>query len=477
MLEINQITLNTKELENQLNDFRDRLMIWFKEIREHPVINPNLDKLIDAFKEDRLNQTGIGLTNAVNEFIKRIIPGLANTAGPRAFPWVLGGVTPAALVGAIYQIMYDQINMVSGASIAPKFETETIHLLLDLMNLSRKEFVGTLTTGATASNLCALASARQWCGEQSGLNISQEGIYSSSKIEVYSASPHASIGKSLSVIGMGRHIIPVATLSNREAIDVSALETLLKKATQKAKIIVASAGTVNTGDFDNLKDVAALCQRYNAWLHVDGAFGLFARCTDQYAALVSGVELADSITCDGHKWLNVPYDCGILFVRKKHKRLLIATFSTVADYMGTASDEPMNKGVENSRALRALPVWMTLKAYGQSGYNELVVRNCQFAQEIGKLISSGKDYQLITPVKLNIVLFKGIDIDTTEKNTNLIKQINATGKIFITPSSYNKKPALRIAVCNWQTTLADDLNSVYTALKEGMTNYKKNNYS
>lgn len=456
-----------------LSAFSNDAVDFYETIRQHRVIPADLTARIQALIEAPLPIQGLGIDATIACLKKDILPGLAHTAGPRAFPWVIGGVTPAAFVGALYQILYDQINMVSGASIGPKLENETIKLLLDLFQLSRDAFEGNFTTGATASNLCALAIARQWCGEESGINIANEGVRHLPALEVYAATPHASIGKALAILGMGRNsLVTTPTLAQRESIDLEKLAALLAASAAPAKIVVASAGTVNTGDFDDLLGLKQLCIQYNAWLHVDAAFGLFARCSPRHANLITGIELADSITADGHKWLNVPYDCGILFLKKAHKRYQIAAFSSVADYMSQAADEPMNKGIENSRALRALPAWATLKAYGQAGYTNLVQRNCVFAEKAGALISAIEGYALLTPVRLNIVLFHAKAITTPEENAQLLQAINDTGKIFITATVYAGKPALRIAVCNWQTEAALDLEAIHEALLAGL-NYKK----
>lgn len=468
------ISLNKVTLPKLLNTFVTDVMSFYDSIRERPAIPLDLSARITALVEKSLNIEGLGLEKATTTLKENIVPGLANTSGPRAFPWVVGGVTPAAFIGALYQILYDQINMISGASIGPKLESETIKLLLDLFQLPRNIFEGNFTTGATASNICALAIARQWIGEQHGINIAVDGMNGVTPIEIYSGSAHASISKALGILGMGRkNLKSVSTLQDREAIDIVALETLLKNSTAKAKIVVASAGTVNTGDFDNLVEVKKICEKYNAWLHVDAAFGLFARCSDQFHALTSGVEFADSITVDGHKWLNVPYDCGMLFINSEHKRHQVATFSSVADYMSKAADEPMNKGIENSRALRALPVWTSLKAYGQKGYQELIERNCSFAQAAAAMLLETGEYKILAPIRLNIVLFQGVGINTSEENAKLTQEINKTGKIFITSTVYAGKPALRIAVCNWQTSVDLDLEAVRAALTEGMAAYRE----
>lgn len=468
------ISLNKVILAELLSSFAADVLGFYESIRSRPVVPLDLPERIAALVDDALKTEGLGLEGATRILKKDILPGLANTSGPRAFPWVIGGVTPAAFIGALYQILYDQINMVSGASIGPKLETVTIKLLLDLFELPRDIFEGSFTTGATSSNICALATARQWWGEQNGINIAVEGMTDLPPFEIYSASPHASISKALGVLGMGRKsLILTPTLTAREAIDADALEVYLARSTARAKIVVASAGTVNTGDFDDLIRIREICSKYNAWLHVDAAFGLFAKCHAKYKNLIAGIELADSVTADGHKWLNVPYDCGMLFIKSVHKSCQIATFSSVADYMSKAADEPMNKGIENSRALRALPAWVSLKAYGHQGYEKLVEHNCAFAQAVAAMLSESGHYKLLAPVRLNIVLFQGIEISSLEENAKLVQEINKTGKIFITATVYEGKPALRIAVCNWQTSIILDLSVTQEALMEGLSAYRR----
>lgn len=467
------IIFDKKILDKLLDDFRNDVINFYNTIREQSVIPTDLAIQVEGFVELPLSLNGCGLNLATKALKKDILPGLAYTAGPRSFPWVVGGTTPAAFMGALYQVLYDQINMVSGASIGPKLEHETIKLLMDLFGLSRKFFDGNFTTGATASNISALAIARQWWGEQYGVNIATEGMTALPPCEIYSGSPHASISKALSILGMGRkNLILVPLLKKQEAINIAALEEYLVKSKAKAKIIVASAGTVNTGDFDDLIKIKELCIKYNAWLHVDAAFGLFASCSERYSKLIKGIEAADSITADGHKWLNVPYECGMLFIKKEHKKHQIHTFSSIADYMSKSADEPLNKGIENSRKLSAISVWASLKAYGRSGYSELVERNCAFAKEAADMINNMSEYEILSPVKLNIVLFKAKIIQKSEENQKLLQEINATGKIFITSTIYNNNPALRIAVCNWQTDSQLDLPAVYEALTDGINSYK-----
>jgi glutamate/tyrosine decarboxylase-like PLP-dependent enzyme len=278
-------------------------------------------------------------------------------------------------------------------------------MLRDLLNLP-PSFSGTLVSGATMANFVGLAQGRQWCGETLGVDTSLKGIYNIPLIKVFSAAPHSSIQKTLCMLGMGREALhKVGTLPNREAIDLRALEEELKKLKNPC-IVSASLGTVNTGDFDDLEGLASLKEKYSFWLHVDGAFGTFAGVSKTHRNLTKGVEFADSITADGHKWLNVPYDCGVQFTR--HNDLQVKVFQNWAAYLTSDVDRAsnlINLTPENSRRFRGLPVWVSLIAYGRQGIEDIVERNCALAKELSDKIERHNAFELMAETRLNIVSF------------------------------------------------------------------------
>jgi glutamate/tyrosine decarboxylase-like PLP-dependent enzyme len=406
---------------------------------------------------------GMGALKTLDFFEKNYAAKISNSAGPRYFGFVTGGSTPASVAGDWLVSAYDQNACGSNDSVAPQIERQTIHFFKQMFGLT-DDFFGSFVTGATMSNFVGLALGRQWVGEQYGVNASNEGL--GFPIKVISANPHASVIKSLSMLGMGRNaLVRIPALEDREAIDVSMLDQYLAQNTGPV-IIVANAGTVNTGDFDDLLAIAALKGKYRFWLHIDAAFGGFAACSKKYEHLTAGIDEADSITIDAHKWLNVPYDAAMQFTR--HKELQLKVFQNSAAYLGDPLKNPdfFHYTPENSRRWRALPSWFSLVAYGKEGHCEIVERNCLAAKYLGEKIVNEPKFTLLSPVKLNIVCFT-INVEglRPEVIQHYLAAIRDNGKVFFTPTLYKGTPAIRAAISNWQTAL-QDMDIAFEVLKE-----------
>ena len=401
---------------------------------------------------------GIGALETLALFKERYAAWMSGSAGPRYYGFVTGGVTPAALAGDWLTSVYDQNSLGSDESIAPQLELETIALLRQLFGLP-DEYTGSFVTGATMSNFVGLAIARQWVGLKRNINFAEKGLWGTDPSPIFSATPHSSIYKSLSMLGMGRETITsIPCIPNREAIDISALEDHLRNLDGKPSIVVANAGTVNTVDFDDITAIAALKTRYQFWLHVDAAFGGFAACSPKYRSLVEGMDQADSITIDAHKWLNVPYDAAIQFTR--HLDLQAEVFQNAAVYLGQeiSSSNFVHLTPENSRRLRAMPSWFSLMAYGKEGYAEIVERNCQLAEWLGEEIDRSDAFELLAPVHLNGICFtfkKGGERASFDLVKAYLQRLKAKGDVFLTPTIYKGTPAIRVSIANWKTTQKD----------------------
>ncbi len=403
-----------------------------------------------------LPRAGLGTAETLALFMQRYGHHMPASNGPRFWGFVTGGTTPAALAGDWLVSAYD-LNLSSAAnSIAPNIEFEAIHLLRDLFGLP-DSFSGTFVTGATMANMAGLALGREWAARQQGISVAEEGLYGLPPVPVLSGAAHSSIPKALSMLGMGRATLrPVVTLpGTREAVDVAALRAGLEQLKGQPCIVVANAGTVNTVDFDNLAAIADLRAEFPFWLHVDAAFGGFAACSPRYRVLMAGVEAADSLTIDAHKWLNVPYDAAMIFTR--HRDLQQAVFRNRAAYLGEMVEpiDFVHLGPENSRRLRALPVWFTLMAYGRAGYQEIVESCCDLAEQLGRWIDASAAFTLLAPVRMNGVCFTLAHDRDDQAIHAYLARLRDDGRVFLTPTHFQGRPAIRASLSNWLTQEAD----------------------
>ena len=406
-----------------------------------------------------LPDEGIGAHGTQNVFEEIFLPFIVASSGPRYWGFVTGGGTPAAIAADWLVSVFDQNTQSVGGpgDCSALLEQQTIKMVLDLLGLPQ-EFNGGFVTGATMSNFSGLAVARQWYGKLLGVDIAREGLRSTPR--VYTAAAHSSSLKALSMLGIGSaNTYAVPCLPGKEAMDIEAFRQVLEENGNEPFIILASAGTVNSVDFDDLDQLAQLKKNYNCWLHVDAAFGAFAACTNSYAQLLNGWQHADSITIDFHKWLNVPYDSAIILTRKEHANLQTQTFqNSSAPYLGIMSGEfsYLNFVPENSRRFRALPVWFTLMAYGKEGYTWIVENDIRLANLLADgLVASGY-FELVAPVRLNTVCFAvHPDHSRAMSITGFLKELHKKGIVFMTPSAYLGKPCIRAALVNYRTTERD----------------------
>ncbi|WP_210522142.1 pyridoxal phosphate-dependent decarboxylase family protein [Hymenobacter terricola] len=403
-----------------------------------------------------LPEEGAGGEAALRQFWAEYAPQLGASAGPRFLGFVTGGSTPAALAADWLVSAIDQNLSSDGYSVAPAIERAALHLLRQLFGLP-DAFAGVFVTGATQSNLVGLAVARQWAAARAGHDVAQQGLFGLPPLPLLSGAAHSSIYKAAAILGLGRaQVRAVGQLPGREAIDPQALEAALRELNGQPAVVVANAGTVNSTDFDDLGALVALQQRYPFWLHVDAAFGGFAAVVPELADRVAGWEQADSITIDAHKWLNVPYDAAMLFTR--HQPLQAEVFKNSAAYLGPLGDRPdfVHLGPENSRRFRALPVYLSLLAYGRAGIADIVARNCAQAAALGALLDASSAFRLLAPVRLNVVCFTLTGANTSGRHIReFLERVRDSGETFLTPTVYAGMPGMRAAFSNWRTGLPD----------------------
>lgn len=409
-----------------------------------------------------LPENGNGSLQTIHQLLTRGLDAATNSSGPRFFHFVTGGSTPAAVAADWWVSTIDNnAGLWVSSPLASTVEKVAIGWLKDLFQLPAA-WSAVLTTGATMSNFTALGAARQWWGQEHGADIAKDGMAGLPPLPVLTSGfVHASAKKALSMLGIGHGT--VRTLSGDAAgrLDLQALDRELRALNGAPAIVIATAGEVNAGGFDPIAAMAELAGRHHAWLHVDGAFGLFARLSPITSDLASGIEQADSVIADGHKWLNVPYDCGFAFVRDG--RLLNAVFGMGAPYFpATETDHPdfLYLAPEMSRRARSLAVWATLAAYGRSGYRAMIERHVALAKRLGGQIRESSDFELLEEPRLNVVCFRYHpdriqDADLDKINRRLGQAIIADGRVYFGTTVYAGKVAFRPAISNWRTTEHD----------------------
>ena len=421
---------------------------------EAPVLAPGAAEAGDRLGGS-LPEQGDGALAALRELVEVGAEAATASAGPRFFHFVTGGVTPAAHGADWLASTFDQ-NAFSAVSspLGSSLEATAIAWLLDLFELP-SSWGGVLTTGATTANFVGLAAARRWWAERHGVDVDELGFAGLPEVPVFSSGyVHPSATKALAMLGLGRGSVRVVARDAAGRLDEDALERELAALGGAPAILIGNAGDVNTGDFDPIGRLADLAARYDAWLHVDGAFGLFARVTPRAAALAEGVERAHSVISDGHKWLNVPYDCGFAFVRDTAP--LRPTFALTAAYLpGDEIPSP-----ESSRRARSLAVWATLRAYGRAGYRAMVERHLELAQRLARRVDGSPELERLAEVPLNIVCFRfhppGLsDAELDDLNARLGAEVLADGRVFFGTTRYEGRVAFRPAFVNWRTTEAD----------------------
>jgi glutamate/tyrosine decarboxylase-like PLP-dependent enzyme len=433
---------------------------YLADIDSRAVLDPGAEEVIHGWA-DAMPEEGGGTLAAVRDLASRGQEAATRSSGPRFFHFVMGGGTPAALAADWLTSVFDQVAFGWASSpMGARLEQIATDWLRQLFELP-EEFGGALTSGATMANFAALAAARSWWAEQHGVDVDQAGLAKLPSPPILTSGYiHPSALQAIGMLGMGQGNVERFARDAAGRLDADALEARLHEIGGPA-ILVANAGEVNAGDFDPIERMADMASEQNAWLHVDGAFGLFARLTPQTAKLAAGIERADSVIADGHKWLNVPYDCGFAFVRDPVR--LARTFNVGAPYLPSPDDPRPNPGFltpENSRRARAFAVWATLRAYGRTGYREMVERHLGLARHLAERIDASPQLERMADVNLNIVCFRarpdGVAEDELDAlNRELGEALLRDGRVYAGTTSYEGRVAFRPAIVNWRTQEPD----------------------
>ncbi|HYK04473.1 MAG TPA: pyridoxal-dependent decarboxylase [Thermoanaerobaculia bacterium] len=384
--------------------------------------------------------------------------------GPRYFGFVIGGSLPVALAADWLTSAWDQNPGIYATSpISSVIEDVAREWLLELFDLPRNASLG-FVTGCQMANFTGLAAARHGVLRRAGWDVEADGLHGAPHINlITSAESHVTIDVAMRYLGFGTRALLRVETDGQGRMRPDRLRRLLDNLSGPT-IICAQAGNVNTGAFDPLREIAEAAREHAAWLHVDGAFGLWARTNRELAPLADGIELADSWATDAHKWLNVPYDCGITIVRhpEDHRASMTSTAAYLVQTNGVERDA-VDWVPEFSRRARGIPVYAALRALGRSGVEDLIGRNCAQAKQMAGLLRREPGVEVLNEVALNQVLVRfGNDDDVTRA---VIAGVQEEGTCWLGGTTWQGRAAMRISISNWATNAEDVERSASAILR------------
>ena len=446
----------------------DDMLDYLKTVRERPVWQHTPDK-IKAHFTNHIPKQPQPPEEVYEEFVEKVLPYPMGNIHPRFWGWILGTGT---VMGAFAELLAASINTNTGGGdnhIANHVEKQVIDWIKEMLRYPQSAS-GVLTSGCSAANIIGLTVARNAKG---GFNLRRKGLQSSPKKMVLYASQevHSSIQKAVELLGLGSEALRCLPVNDYFQIDLQTLKATVAEDRENGYLpfcVVGAAGTTNTGSVDDLVALADLCQQENLWLHVDGAFGAWAALTPRSKSKVAGMEMADSLALDLHKWMFMPYEIGCVLVRdeEQHRK----AFSVMPEYLAhgkggrglSGGDLPWfsDYSFQLSRGFRALKAWMSLKEHGSEKYARIIQQNLNQAMYLGELVDASPDLELSAPVTLNIVCFRyvapGIDDDALNKlNKRIIIELQEQGVAVLSGTVIKGKYVLRAANSNHRSRRED----------------------
>jgi glutamate/tyrosine decarboxylase-like PLP-dependent enzyme len=410
-----------------------------------------------------LESAGMDAVTVVDELVRSVEGGIVNSAGPRFFGWVIGGALPSALAADWLTSAWDQNSALYTAGPAAALVEETAgRWLKELLGLPAHASFA-FVTGCQMAHATCLAAARNAVLARAGWDVERQGLAGSPPIRVLTGAEfHSTVPRAIRLLGIGEGQIVALAVDEQGRLRSDALLAALEEAPTAPTIVVLQAGDVNTGTFDEFATLIPIAKRFGAWVHVDGAFGLWAAASPKLRHFTTSVGEADSWATDGHKWLNVPYDCGYAFVvdTDAHRR----SFTGQAAYASStlAARNPLDWTPEFSRRARGFATYAALRELGRDGVAALIGRTCEHAHALATGIGALDGAELVWEPHINQGLVGFLDptpgataADHDRRTDEVIARIMASGEAMFTGTTWRGRRLMRISISNWRTTNED----------------------
>jgi glutamate/tyrosine decarboxylase-like PLP-dependent enzyme len=424
-----------------------------------------------------LSDAGVPAARVVDELARDVAGGLIGSAGGRFFGWVIGGVLPAALAADWMTSAWQQNAALYATSPAAAVVEEVVgNWLKDLLRLPQTASFA-LVTGCQMAHVTCLAAARHAVLERRGWSVETKGLFGAPAIRILTSSArHGSFTRAVRLLGLGTDQVEILPVDSEDQLVARALEQALEKDPKAPTIVLLQAGDINIGAYDKFKELIPIARKFGAWVHVDGAFGLWVAASAKLRHLTAGAETADSWATDGHKWLNVPFDCGFAFVADPESHR--ASMAGNASYITLASNarDQMDWNPEWSRRSRCFASYAAIRSLGRQGIADLVERCSKHAHSIVARIGKLKGAEMLWEPTINQGLVRFLDgssnatdEDHDRRTDEVIAEILKTGEAFFQGTTWRGRRAMRVSVCNWRTS-DEDVDRVVKAVEKVLQN-------
>ncbi len=467
----------TPHYKNLLGKTLDHALDYLESLKNAPVTPTAGYSELYARLDHPLTAKGTDAETILEDLIRDSRDGVLGCAGGRFFGWVIGGSLPASLAADWMTSVWDQNAAIfAGGPAVAVMEEIAGKWIKDLLALPRTASIG-FVTGSQMAHFTCLAAARHQVLAQKGWDVEESGLFGAPDIRILTGSHrHGSIDRAVRLLGLGRNCVKELPIDANGRLTADELRRSLEESPNQPTIVLLQAGDLNIGAFDPFDELIPIAHEFGAWAHIDGAFGLWAAASPKYKQLLNGYENADSWVADGHKWLNVPYDCGYAIIA--HPDVHIASMSYRASYMvhDLEARDPMDWNPEWSRRARGVPTYAALRQLGRDGVANLIERTCAFAHDLVTRIGELPGAEMVWEPQINQGLVRYLDPspNATESDHNawtdrVIAEIQKDGEAFFGGTTWQGKRCMRVSVCNWQTT-AGDVDRAVNSIRDVLVN-------